>query len=93
MVFDEDTDAEVDRAIVIALAHRIAAMGAIRMTMLPALLLFGILAWHLGRWFPLLIFPIVVWLASIVISISSANKVRHLTGFSHESQHFFMENV
>ena len=91
MDFDEDPDAEVDRAIVIALAHRIAAMGAIRTTTLPAILLFGVLAWHLGSWFPLLILPVVVWFVSIAISISSANKVRRLTGLSHESQHILWQ--
>jgi len=75
-----------DEAVVIALAHRLPAMRAIRTTALPAVLLFGVLSWHLGRWLPLLASPVAIWVVSVVISVWSANTVQRLTGLSHKSQ-------
>lgn len=86
MNFGNGSDAEYERAVVIALAHRLAALRAIRTTTLPAVLLFGYLSWHLGRWLPLLAAPVIIWIVSIVISNMAANKVQRLTGLSHSSQ-------
>jgi hypothetical protein len=86
MIFGNGSDADYDRAVVLALAHRLAALRAIRTTAIPAVLLFGFLSWHLGRWLPLLAAPIVIWIVSIVISNTAANKVQRLIGFSHQSQ-------
>jgi hypothetical protein len=80
-----------DEAVVIALAHRLASMKAIRTTTLPAVLFFGAISWHLGRWLPLLASPVFIWIVSIVISITSANKVQRLTGLSHKSQQILWE--
>lgn len=80
-----------DRAVLIALAHRLAAMRAIRTTALPAVLLFGVLSWHLGRWLPLLACPVAIWVVSVVISIWSANDVKRRTGLSHKSQQILWE--
>lgn len=91
MNYGYESDADLDRAAVTALAHRLAAMSAIRTTSLPAILLFGVISWHLGRWLPLLIAPVAIWAVSIVISITSANKVQRLTGLSHKSQQILWE--
>ncbi|WP_267226592.1 hypothetical protein [Dyella silvae] len=90
---DNDFCSEVDlqRAMVIALAHRLAALKAIRTTTLPAVLLFGVLSWHLGTWMPFLACPFGIWAVSIAISIWSANNVTRRTGLSHASQQFLWE--
>ena len=83
---NESQDAANNLAVAVALAYRLAAISAMRTTIIPAILIFGALSWHLGRWFPLLVTPLVVWTAFVATSIHATHKVLRLTGISRSSQ-------
>ena len=86
MDHNANQDGTLNRAIVIALTYRLSVISATRRSIIPAIFIFGILSWHLGRWFPVLFIPLVIWIGFIAISIHATYKVLHLTGISRTSQ-------
>jgi hypothetical protein len=84
MEADESTTLEPHE--VVALAHRIALMGAIRKTAAIGFVIFIVLAIYQHNWWLILLSLITAWITALVMSNVSANKVQRLTGMSHESQ-------
>jgi hypothetical protein len=84
MAADESTTIEPHE--IVALAHRIALMGAIRKTAGVGFLVFFALAIYQDNWWLILLAFITAWITAFLMSNISANKVKRLTGMSHEYQ-------
>lgn len=71
---------------IIALAHRIGLMDAIRKITFVGFLIFLVLAVTQHNWWFIALSLVTAWITAFLMSNFSANKVQRLTGMSHEYQ-------
>src|SRR5437762_2093209 len=71
---------------IIALAHRLALMAAIRKVVVVGFVIFLGFAIYRDNWWLIPISFVVAWLSAFLMSNLSANEVERITGMSHDDQ-------